>query len=187
MRVLVACERSGIVRDAFKALGHDAWSCDLVGSDAPGQHLKCDAREILSRRWDLLIAHPPCTRICNSGVRWLAERNLWADMRAGCEFFLAMLNAPIQLRAIENPIPHKHAMEIIKEPYSQLIQPYEFGHPETKATCLWLRGLPPLMSTMFMQGRKHRIHAMSPGPERERERSKTFSGIAEAMASQWTF
>lgn len=185
MKVLIACEYSGTVRDAFTEKGHDAWSCDILPSDTPGNHYQGDVRDILYSNWDMLIAHPPCTRLCNSGVCWLEKRNLWEDMRKGAEFFRLFLDAPIPMIAVENPIPHKYALEIIGRKYDQVIQPWFFGHGETKATCLWLKGLPPLMSTVIDQGREQRLHKLPPSPDRAKLRSKTYDGIAKAMAEQW--
>ena len=186
MKVLVACEMSGRVRDAFARRGHNAWSCDLLASMSEnGNHTTGDVLPLLNEPWDLLIAHPPCTRLCNSGVRWLHERNLWADLDAACKFFCALLNAPIARRAIENPIPHKYAMERIGAKYSQVIQPWQFGHQESKATCLWLHGLPELKPTNIVKPIAQRIHRMAPGPMRSILRSLTYTGIAEAMATQW--
>lgn len=189
MRVLIACERSGVVRRAFAWRGHDAWSCDLEQSDdQSNKHIVGDARLLLNDGWDLLmVAHPPCTRLCNSGVRWLAERNLWADLDDAAKLFSAFWNAPIDRIAIENPIMHRHAKERIINfrPASQTIQPWQFGHGETKATCLWLKNLPPLTPTKIVEGRVARIHRMSPTKNRGVERSKTYEGIAEAMAAQW--
>lgn len=136
MKVLVACERSGVVRDSFRKLGHDAWSCDLEETDIPGPHVRGCVLKQLEREWDLIIAHPPCTRICNSGVSWLSKRNLWAELEAACDFFNRFRDHPCKRVAIENPIPHKYAMEKIKIKYSQIVQPWMFGHGETKATCL---------------------------------------------------
>jgi hypothetical protein len=185
LKVLVACEYSGTVRDAFRSRGHDAMSCDLLPSDVGGPHYRGDVRDVLDAGWDIMIAHPPCTRLCNSGVSWLHKRNLWDAMYEGADFFKAMLNAPIERIAVENPIPHKYALERIGRKYSQLIQPWQFGHGETKATCLWLKGLPPLRPTKIVEGREQRLHRLPPGPDRWKERSKTFSGIAQAMADQW--
>ena len=187
MRILIACEESGTVREAFAKLGHDAWSCDILPSRIPGQHYQGDALDIIQEDWDMLIAHPPCTRLANSGVRWLAERNLWGEMQEGAFFFAKMLglNPRIKYRAVENPIPHKYALEIIGRKYDQIIQPWQFGHGETKATCLWLDNLPKLQPTDIVDGREQRLHRLPPGPERAKERSKTFQGIADAMASQW--
>ena len=187
LRVLVACEESGTVREAFKALGHDAWSCDILPSRIEGQHYQGDVMDIINEEWDLMIAHPPCTRISNSGVRWLAERNLWDDMREAAFFFQKLLNVNprIHARAIENPIPHKYALEIIGRKYDQIIQPWQFGHGEVKATCLWLNGLPQLQSTNIVEGREQKIWRMPPGPNRQRDRSVTYKNIADAMALQW--
>ena len=197
MRVLVACEFSGVVRDAFKARGHDAWSCDLLPTERPGNHVQWDVLNLLDEGWDLLIAHPPCTYLCNSGARHLfsipwPNGNLpkvhgevrFALMREGAEFFIAMLQAPIPRIAVENPIPHKWATEIIGR-YSQRIQPWEFGHGESKGTCLWLKGLPPLMATRLDPGREGKAWKMPPGPDQAKNRSRTYQGIADAMAQQW--
>jgi len=185
MRVLVCCEFSGVVRDAFIAAGHNAVSCDLLPSERPGPHYQGDVRDILGDGWDLMIAHPPCTRLANSGVRWLHERNLWDEMREAAEFFRLLLDAPIPRIAVENPIPHRYALEIIGRKYDQIIQPWQFGHGETKATCLWLKNLPPLHPTNIVAGREHRIWKMPPSPRRALERSRTYPGIARAMAEQW--
>jgi hypothetical protein len=138
------------------------------------------------REWDLIIAHPPCTRLTNAGVRWLHERNLWDELYAACEFFRLFLNHPCPRIAIENPIPHKYALERIGRKYDQCVQPWQFGHGETKAVCLWLKGLPKLQPTDVVEGREARVHRMPPGPDRAKERSRFFTGIAEAMADQWT-
>ena len=188
LRVLVACEFSGIVRRAFAARGHDAWSCDLLPSeDRSNKHIVGDARDLLKDGWDLLIAHPPCTRLCNSGVRWLAERDLWSDLDEAAELFSAFWNAPIERIAVENPVMHGHAKSRIRNyaPPAQSVQPWQFGHGETKRTCLWLKGLPLLVPTKIVSGREARVHRMPPGPNRWRERSRFFSGIADAMAEQW--
>lgn len=185
MRVLVACEFSGIVRDEFTALGHDATSCDILPSERPGKHYRGDVLDILHDGWDLMIAHPPCTRLANSGVRWLHERDLWRELDDATNFFLSLLNAPIEYIAIENPIPHKYALERIGKRYNQIVQPYHFGHGETKATCLWLKNLPPLVASNPVSGRMAKIHKMPPSPDRAKNRSRTYSGIARAMANQW--
>lgn len=187
MKVLVACEFSGIVRDAFLARGHDAWSCDLEPTESDSsRHIQGDAlREIQPRRWDLVIAHPPCTRLTNAGVRWLHERNLWEDLDAACAFFRKFLALDTRV-AVENPIPHKYAVQRIGRTYDQCLQPWQFGHGETKAVCLWLKGLPPLKPTEIVSGRTARVHRMAPGPNRARERSRFFPGIAAAMAEQWS-
>ena len=185
MRVLVACESSGTVRDAFIRKGHDAMSCDLLPTDVPGPHYQGDVRDVLGNGWDLMVAHPPCTRLCNSGVSWLAKRDLWEDMRAGAALFRMLMEADVPRIAIENPIPHKYAVHEIGRMYDQVVQPWWFGHGETKATCLWLKNLPPLMATAISPGRSDRLHRLPPGPERWKERSKTFQGLADAMADQW--
>jgi hypothetical protein len=196
MRVLIACEYSGVVRRAFAARGHDAWSCDLLPSeDHANQHIIGDARDLLGDGWDLLmVAHPPCTRLCNSGARWLSRppkgktlAQMWADLDEAADLFSAFWNAPIDRVAVENPIMHRHARERIQNfaPASQQLQPWQFGHGETKATCLWLKNLAPLRPTNIVEGRTQRVHRMSPGPNRWRERSRTFQGIADAMADQW--
>jgi hypothetical protein len=196
MRVLIACEYSGVVRRAFAARGHDAWSCDLLPSeDHANQHIIGDARDLLGDGWDLLmVAHPPCTRLCNSGVRWLSRppkgktlAQMWADLDEAADLFSAFWNAPIDRVAVENPIMHRHARERIRNfaPASQQLQPWQFGHGETKATCLWLKNLAPLRPTNIVDGRTQRVHRMSPGPNRWRERSRTYQGIADAMADQW--
>lgn len=190
MRVLVACEFSGIVRDAFAARGHDAWSCDLLPSERNGQHLLGDVWPHLNfQSWDLLIAHPPCTYLCNSGVCWLyggkgkvRDPERWQAMEQGRDFFCKLWTAPIHRIAIENPIPHKYGR---LPAYTQIIQPWQHGHGETKATCLWLKNLPPLQPSNIVDGRKPRSHFESPGPDRWKERSRTLTGIAAAMAEQW--
>lgn len=185
MRVLVACEFSGIVRDAFTALGHEAMSCDLLQSERRGWHCVGDVRNYLDAGWDLMIAHPPCTRLANSGVRWLRERNLWDEMREAAEFFKTLMDAPISMIAIENPIPHHYALDIIGRKYDQVVQPWQFGQGETKATCLWLKNLPPLAPTEIVDGRTARVHRMPDVPDRWKKRSRTYPGIAGAMAAQW--
>lgn len=208
MRVLVACEFSGVVREAFRKRGHEAWSCDLLASEAKlprGQdcwpaysnynepHFKGDVLKVIrAQKWNLMVAHPPCTFLCNSGVRWLyggkgkvRDEKRWQQMEEAANFFRALLFADIPKIAIENPIMHIHARNLIQAQPSEQIQPYMFGHPETKATLLWLRGLPLLQPTNWVDGRKPRVHHASPGPERWKERSRTLQGIAEAMAEQW--
>jgi hypothetical protein len=194
--VLIACEFSGIVRDAFRAKGYDAWSCDLLPCERDSKyHLQGDVRLFLQEGWKLLIAHPPCTYLCNSGVRWLNDSTnsaRWAAMEDAAQFFKEMLDAPIPRIAVENPIMHGYALRLIGTRYSQIIQPWQFGHRETKATCLWLKGLRPLVPTDVVgppprnaaRGTWNRVHRCSPGPERWRERSRTLLGIAEAM-TQW--
>jgi hypothetical protein len=191
MKVLIACEFSGIVREAFKAKGHDAMSCDLLDSEIPGNHYKGDVTDIIYNDWDLIIAHPPCTYLANSGVRWLYNpdkslaKQRWIDLTYARKFFYLFYDHPICKKiAIENPIPHKHAD---LPAYTQTVQPYEFGHTTTKRTCLWLKGLPELKPTEIVpkENRTQDIWLMSPGPERQRERSRTFKNIALAMAEQW--
>ncbi len=184
-RVLVACEYSGRVREAFRKLGHDAWSCDLLPAEDESEfHEQCDVGDILFDKWDLVIAHPPCTYLCNSGVRWLkTEEGRWQQMEMACRFFKMFLELPRV--CIENPIMHGHAKKLIGVQQSQVIQPWQFGHGETKATCLWLKDLPKLVPTNIVEGREGRVHAMPPGPDRWKERSRTYQGIANAMAEQW--
>jgi hypothetical protein len=184
---LIACEYSGAVRDAFIRAGHDAMSCDLQPTEAPGPHYHGDVRDVLSDRWDMLIAHPTCTYMTNSGVRWLhTDASRWPKLFDGAAFFRLFDRAHhIPMRAVENPIPHKYALQLIGRKYDQLIQPWMFGHGETKATCLWLHGLPRLQPTKIVDGRDPRIHRLSPSADRWKERSRTYSGIAEAMAEQW--
>lgn len=195
-RVLVACEFSGTVRDAFLARGFDAWSCDLLPDEkGSNRHITGDVRPILGAGWHLLIvAHPPCTRLCNSGVRWLTRPPrgktlpaMWAELDEGADLFSTLWNAPVARIAIENPVMHRHAKARIAgyREFSQSVQPWQFGHPETKRTCLWLKGLPVLRPTNIVDGREQRVFRMSPGPDRWRERSRTFTGIASAMADQW--
>jgi len=186
-RLLLACEESGACRRAFRARGFDAWSCDLLpASDGDEHHMQRDVFDVLDDGWDAMIAFWPCTRLCNSGVRWLAERDLWDEMResAGCFRRLLEYDA-IPMRALENPIPHKYAVAEIGAKYDQIIHPWQFGHGETKATCLWLRGLPMLQPTKVVRGREHNVHRAAPSPDRGKLRSKTYLGVAEAMAEQW--
>ncbi len=184
-KVLVACEYSGRVREAFRARGFDAWSCDLLPSeDNSPYHIQGDVLEVLKQDWTLMVAHPPCTRLCNSGVRWLAERNLWSEMEEGVQFFLTLLNAPIPHIGIENPVMHKHAKQHIGG-HTFTIQPWQFGHGEVKRTCFWTKDLPPLTPTNIVDGREPKVHFMSPSPDRWKERSRTYQGIADAIADQW--
>lgn len=184
MNVAVICEYSGRVRDAFIRRGHRAVSFDLLDTEQPGPHVTGDVREADLSGFDLFICHPPCTRLCNSGVRWLAERNLWAELDEACEFFRWCLSLGDRV-AVENPIPHRYALERIGQRYTQVVQPWQFGHGETKATCLWLCGLPQLVPTNIVDGRVAKVHRASPGPDRWKERSRTYQGIADAMAEQW--
>lgn len=200
MKVLIGCEYSGVVREAFKGRRHDAWSCDILPTEIPGNHYQCNVLSILDKGWDLAIFHPPCTYILNSGVRWLYKngrrfnkdgtenpRDLarWAEMESGARFFKALLNCVIPKICVENPIMCGHALEIIGEEATQFIQPWKFGHGEMKATGLWLRGLPLLTPTNIVDGREQRIHKMPPGKNRGKDRSLTFAGIANAFAEQW--
>jgi site-specific DNA-cytosine methylase len=180
MRVLVACEFSGVVRDAFKERGHDAWSCDLLPTETPGKHFQQDVLSILEDGWDLLIAHPPCTHLAVSGARWFKEKQ--EEQKEALLFVRALLDAPIARIALENPVSIISSR--VRKP-NQIIQPWQFGHGETKATCLWLKGLPNLVPTNIVSGREARVHRMPPSPDRWKERSKTFTGIATAMAAQW--
>jgi site-specific DNA-cytosine methylase len=180
VRVLVACEFSGIVRDAFAARGHFAMSCDLLTSESPGHHYQGDVRDILGMPWDMMIAHPPCTHLAVSGARWFREKQ--AEQATALEFVNLLLNASPPRIALENPVSIISSR--IRKP-DQIVQPWQFGHGETKATCLWLKNLPPLVPTNIVDGRENRIHRMSPGPDRWKERSRTFTGIAAAMADQW--
>ena len=180
MKVLVACEYSGAVRDAFIAAGHDAISCDLLPSDAPGPHYQGDVRDLLGESFDLMVAHPPCTHLSVSGARWFHLKQ--REQAEALDFVRVLLSAPIPRIALENPV------SIIAShirPPDQTIQPWQFGHGECKATCLWLKGLPPLNPTRIVEGREQRIHLLPPSPDRWKLRSATFPGIAQAMASQW--
>lgn len=181
-KVLVACEYSGTVRDAFDAAGWDAMSCDLLDSEKPGKHYKGDIFDVLYKGWDLLIAHPPCTHLAVSGARHFAAKKASGVQDEALEFVYDLLHAPIKHIALENPISIISTR--IRKP-DQIIQPWQYGHGETKATCLWLKGLPLLVPTDVVDGREARIHKMAPSPDRWKERSRTFPGIANAMAKQW--
>lgn len=205
LRVLVACEYSGIVRRAFDALGHDAWSCDLLpAEDRSNLHIQGDVRDLLGEGWDLLVvAHPPCTRLCNSGVRWLSVpprgksvEQMRDELSAGAELFSDCWNAPVPRVAVENPVMHRHAKALIRnyQAPSQTVQPWWFGEPQFKATSFYLRGLPPLAPTRKLVPPRagtdehrawSRVHRMPPGPNRAKERSRFFPGVAAAMAEQW--
>ena len=197
LKVLVACEYSATVRDAFRALGHDAWSCDILPTDGdPRWHIEGDALEaVYGGHWDLMIAHPPCTYMTNAGVHWLhKDPTRWDKLDEGAAFFKALWDAPIERIAIENPVMHKYAKERIGGmQQTQTIQPYQFGHMEQKATCLWLKGLMPLMPTTDLKAetkalpdnQRQRLHYLPPSADRWKLRSTTFKGIAEAMADQW--
>jgi site-specific DNA-cytosine methylase len=183
MRVLVACEYSGVVRDAFRAQGHDAWSCDLLPCDADQKHhIQGDVIPVLDYDWDLIIAHPPCNHLAVSGARWFKDKQADGRQQAGVDFFMQMINAPAPMVAVENPIG---IMSTHYRKPDQIIQPWQYGHGETKATCLWLKGLPKLQPTDIVEGREQRIHRLPPSEDRWKIRSTTFKGIAEAMATQW--
>lgn len=195
MKVLVACEYSGTVRDAFIAQGHEAMSCDLLPTDVPGPHHQGDVFDVLDAGWDLLIAHPPCTYLTNSGVSWLHRKpGRWAQLDDGAKFFRALLEAPIERVCVENPIMHKYAIERVGRKHSQIVHPWMFGHMEQKATGLWLRNLPPLKETHnvreAMMGlpkrERQRLHYLPPSADRWKLRSITYAGIAQAMAQQWS-
>jgi site-specific DNA-cytosine methylase len=180
MRVLVACEYSGTVREAFAKRGHDAWSCDILPTDIPGKHYQGDVRDILENGWDMMICHPPCTHLAVSGARWFKEKQ--TEQVEALDFVRTLLYAPIPRIALENPVSIISSR--IRKP-DQTIQPWQFGHGETKATCLWLKNLPKLVPTNVVDGREARIHKMPPSPDRWKLRSKTYQGIADAMADQW--
>jgi hypothetical protein len=183
MKILVACECSGKVRDAFIRRGHDAWSCDIQPSDTPtNRHLQQDVSALLTADWDMLIAFPPCTDLAVSGARHFQRKIMDGTQWRSIQFFMQFANAPINKIAIENPIG------IMSRQYrkpDQIIQPWQFGHGETKATCLWLKNLPILQPTNIVDGRENRIWRMPPSADRAKQRSETYQGIAEAMASQW--
>lgn len=192
MRVIVACEFSGIVREAFKKKGHDAWSCDLLSTEILGKHIKHDILDIIYQNereinfkdvphsFDLMIAHPPCTHLAVSGARWFKQRQ--KEQKEAIEFFMSLVNAPIDKICIENPI------SIMSTKYrkpDQIVQPWMFGHGETKSTCLWLKNLPKLIPTKIVSGREGRVWKEPPSKNRWKKRSRTYTGIAEAMGKQW--
>lgn len=196
MRILIACESSGRVRDAFIRGGHNAMSCDLLATEVTGPHYQGDVRDVLGDHWDMIIAHPECTYLTNAGVRWLdTDITRWKKMHAACQFFNLFLKHPCKRIAVENPIPHRYAVGYLLRPYTQTIQPWQFGHTETKRTCLWLKGLPPLVETNNVKAlmdtmpkcETNRVHYASPGPDRWKERSRTYTGIADAFAAQWGY
>lgn len=180
MKVLVACEFSGLVREAFAKKGHDVLSCDLLDSEIPGNHYKGDVRDVLNENWDLMIAHPPCTFLAVSGARWFKDRK--KQQVEALDFVQELMNTNIPKIAIENPISVISSK--IRKP-DQIVQPWMFGHGETKATCLWLKNLPKLKPTNIVEGREQRVHHMPPNEDRWKNRSRTLKGIARAMASQW--
>jgi len=191
MKILIACEYSGTVRDAFSALGHDATSCDILPTEKPGKHHQGDVTEILGDGWDMMIAHPPCTYLSVSGIHWNNRGRGWEQTEKALEFVQLLMNAPIPRIAIENPISIISSR--IKKP-SQVIQPWMFGHMEQKATCLWLKNLPALRETNNVKAEmmqlpdkeRQRIHYLPPSKDRWKLRSTTYQGIADAMAKQWT-
>ena len=196
MKILIACEESQEVCKAFRRRGHEAYSCDIepCSGGHPEWHLQQDVTELLKEKWDMMIAHPPCTYLANSGVCWLIkDPQRWDLLKDGAEFFRKLLNADIPKIAIENPIQHKYARELIGKRYTQIIQPWMFGHTESKATCLWLKGLPVLYATndvkkemlLLPKNEQQRLHYLPPSKDRQKLRSKTYRGIAEAMAEQW--
>lgn len=180
MRVLIACEFSGVVREAFRAKGYEAVSCDLMDTEIPGEHIKDDVMNHLNDGWDLMVAFPPCTFLAVSGARWFKDRQ--DEQQDALRFVWELMNAPIRKIAIENPVGVISSK--IRKP-DQIIQPWMFGHGETKATCLWLDRLPVLVPTDVVEGREQKVHLMSPGPNRGRERGRTYVGVAKAMAEQW--
>ena len=180
MYILIACEFSGVVRDAFIARGHQAVSCDLLPSESPGPHRVCDALEWLDEPWDMIIAFPPCTHLASSGARWFESKR--REQAAALHFVRRLLDAPAPRIALENPVGVISTH--IRKP-DQIIQPWMFGHGETKATCLWLKGLPTLEPTRVVSGRVPRVHIEPPSPDRWKRRSRTYQGIADAMAEQW--
>ena len=195
MRVLIACESSGVERDAFIRAGHDAMSCDILPTQSPGPHHHGDVRELMGEPFDLVIAHPPCTYLSNSGVRWLhTDPTRWPKLFDGADFFASMWDFNTVRLCVENPVQHKYAVKLHgKGRQTQTVQPYQFGHLETKRTAYWLRGLPPLVPTTNLKAstfalptaERSKVHYASPGPDRWRARSKSYIGIAEAMAAQW--
>lgn len=182
MRTLIACEYSGRVRDAFIKAGHEAMSCDLLPTDAPGPHYQGDVRDVLDYPWDLMIAHPPCTHLAVSGARHFAAKRASGAQDEALDFVRMLMGCDIPVIAIENPISIISSR--IRKP-DQIVQPWQFGHGETKATCLWLKGLPLLVPTNIVEGREARIHKMPPSADRWKKRSETYQGIADAMAAQW--
>ena len=182
MRVLVACEYSGRVRDAFRRRGHDAMSCDLLPTEADGPHYQGPVEDVLHDGWDLMVAHPPCTHLAVSGSRHFEQKIADGSQAAALDFVRLLMAAPIERWCIENPVS---VISSAIRPPDQIIQPWEFGHGECKATCFWLKNLPRLRPTQHVEGREERVHKMPPGPDRWKERSRTFEGVADAMGEQW--
>jgi site-specific DNA-cytosine methylase len=181
MRVLIACEYSGRVRDAFRRHGHDAWSCDLLECEAdPRWHYQAPVETLLANDWDLMIAHPPCTHLAVSGSRHFHRKQ--QEQAEALDFVRLLMAAPIERWCIENPVS---IISSAITPPQQIIQPWQFGHGETKTTCLWLKNLPPLKPTQVVEGREAKVHKMPPGPNRWKDRSRTYQGIADAMGLQW--
>ena len=182
LKVLVACEYSGTVRDAFIKRGHEAMSCDLLPTDADGPHYQGDVRDVIDYPWDLMIAHPPCTHLSVSGAAWFKDKKMDGRQQSGVSFFMMLAKADVPMIAIENPVC---IMSTLWRKPDQTVQPWQYGHGETKATCLWLKGLKPLTPTNIVEGREQRLHNLPPSPDRWKIRSTTFPGIADAMAEQW--
>ena len=183
LNILVACEMSGVVRNAFRAKGHNAWSCDLMSSeDQSFFHLKCDVREVLYSKWDMIIAFPPCDHLSVSGARWFPEKQADGRQQAAIKFFKLFADHPCPRICIENPVG---IMSSVWRPPDQTVQPWQFGHGEVKRTCFWLKGLPLLQPTNVVEGREPKMWKMGPSPDRKVKRSLTYPGIAEAMADQW--
>lgn len=199
MKILVACEESQAVTIELRKLGHEAYSCDIepCSGGHPEWHLQECAKGVLKQQWDMIIAHPPCTYLTNSGVCWLTGKNAkpgrWDDLKAGADFFKVFLDHPCKKIAIENPIMHKYAIDIIGRKHDQLVQPFMFGHTERKATCFWLKGLPVLKETnnvksemdILPKNKQQKMHYLPPSKDRAKLRSKTYPGIAQAIAQQW--
>ena len=199
MKILVACEESQTTTIELRRLGHDAYSCDIepCSGGRPEWHMQCDVRDVLYDNWDMIIAHPPCTYLTNAGVGWLTGKHKkpdrWDHLVEGAAFFKLFLDHPCERVAVENPIMHKYAVELVGRKHDCLVQPYMFGHTERKATCFWLKGLPPLVGTnnvrhemvMLPKREQQRLHYLPPSKDRAKLRSKTFHGIAVAMAEQW--
>lgn len=183
MKILIACEYSGVVRDAFLLKGADAMSCDLLPTELPGPHYRGDVRDVLDYPWDLMIAHPPCTDLSVSEARHFPAKQMAGSQQASVSFFMMLAKSDIPKIVIENPVC---IMSNLWRKPDQIIQPWQFGHGETKATCLWLKGLPLLQPTNIVEGREARVHLMAPSPDRWKERSRTYQGIADAMADQWS-
>lgn len=182
LRVLIACEFSGRVRDAFIAAGHDAMSCDLRATECPGPHYQGDVLDVIDGLWDLMIAHPDCTHLAVSGARHFQAKRMDGRQQRAVAFFMKLRNAPIPRICVEQPVS---IISSVYTPPQQIIQPWQFGHGETKTTCLWLKNLPPLEPTNIVEGREDRIHRMAPSPTRAMDRSRTYEGVAAAMAEQW--